>query len=79
MTLLGSIYILVIRILFIELSETANAIEIQNLRKYKSVSISEKTYNRLAKYGHWSESADQLINKILDQREGKEVGEYSAS
>lgn len=52
MTLLGSIYILVIRILFIELSETANAIEIQNLRKYKSVSIFEKTYNRLAKYGH---------------------------
>ena len=79
MTLLGSIYILVIHILFIELSETANAIEIQNLRKYKSVSISEKTYNRLAKYGHWSESADQLINQILDQREGKEVGEYSAS
>jgi hypothetical protein len=71
MTLLGSIYILVIRILFIELSETANAIEIQNLRKYKSVSIFEKTYNRLAKYGHWSESADQLINQILDQREGK--------
>lgn len=60
------------------MSETANAIEIQNTRKYKSVSISEKTYNKLAKYGHWSESADQLINRILDERDGKEVSEHGA-
>jgi hypothetical protein len=60
------------------LSEAVNAIEIQNSRKYKSVSISEKTYNRLAKYGHWSESADQLINRILDERDRKEVSEHSA-
>jgi len=61
------------------LSEIANAIEIQNSRKYKFVSISEKTYNRLAKYGHWSERTNQLSNRILDGREGKEVSEYSAS
>jgi hypothetical protein len=58
--------------LLIELSEIANAIEAQNSKKYKNLSISEKTYNRLAKYGHWSESADQLINRILDERDGKE-------
>jgi hypothetical protein len=79
---LSNIFILAIPILLIELSETANAIEIQNSsqRKYKSVSISEKTYNRLARYGHWSESADQLINRILDEQDGKEnVSETSAS
>jgi hypothetical protein len=56
-----------------------NAIELQNTRKYKSVSISEKTYNRLVKYGHWSESADQLINRILDEREGKQVSKHNTS
>jgi macrodomain Ter protein organizer (MatP/YcbG family) len=40
--------------------------------KRKSLSLNEKTYNRLAKFGHWSESADDLINRILDEREGKE-------
>jgi macrodomain Ter protein organizer (MatP/YcbG family) len=40
--------------------------------KRKSLSLNERTYNRLAKYGHWSESADNLINRILDEREGKE-------
>jgi hypothetical protein len=49
-----------------------------NLRR-KTLSLSEKTYDRLAKYGHWSESADQLINRILNERESKEVNENSAS
>lgn len=40
--------------------------------KRKSLSLNENTYNRLAKYGHWSESADDLINRILDERESKE-------
>jgi hypothetical protein len=47
--------------------------------KRKSLSLNEKTYSRLAKYGHWSESADDLINRILNEREGKEVREHSAS
>ena len=40
--------------------------------KRKTLSLSEKTYNRLAKYGRWSESGDDLINRILNEREGKE-------
>jgi hypothetical protein len=61
------------------LSEIVDAIEIQDSRKYKNPSISEKTHNRLAKYGQWSEGADQLINRILNEREGKEVSKHSAS
>jgi hypothetical protein len=48
---------------------SANVIETNTKRK--SLSLNEKTYNRLAKYGHWSESADQLINTILDEREAR--------
>jgi hypothetical protein len=40
--------------------------------KRKSLSLNDKTDNRLAKYGHWSDSADDLINRILDGRKGKE-------
>ena len=47
--------------------------------KRRVISLSKKTYNRLAKFGRWSESADDIINRILDEREGKEVSEHSAS
>jgi hypothetical protein len=47
--------------------------------KRRVISLSERTYNRLAKFGRWSESADDLINRILNEREGKEVSEQSAS
>ena len=40
--------------------------------KRRVISLSEKTYNRLVKFGRWSESADDLINRILDERSGKE-------
>ena len=59
---------------------SVNTTETENPNlKRKTLSLNEKTYNRLAKYGHWSESADQLINRILNEREDKEVGEHSAS
>jgi hypothetical protein len=47
--------------------------------KRRVISLSKKTYNRLAKFGRWAESADDIINRILDEREGKEVSEHSAS
>jgi hypothetical protein len=47
--------------------------------KRRVISLSKKTYNRLAKFGRWSESADDIINRILGEREGKEVSEHSAS
>ena len=47
--------------------------------KRRVISLSKKTYNRLAKFGRWSESADDIINRILDEREGKEASEHSAS
>ena len=51
-------------------TETTTPAETNSRRK--TLSLNEKTYNRLAKYGHWSESADDLINRILDERSGKE-------
>ena len=39
--------------------------------KRKTLSLSEKTYNRLAKYGRWSESGDDLINRIKQTAEPK--------
>ena len=40
--------------------------------KRKSLSLNDKTDNRLAKDGHWSDSADDLISRILDGRKDKE-------
>lgn len=55
------------------MSESANTIEAQNFRRYKTVSLSEKTYRRLSLHAKGFESVDQTITRILFEREGKEA------
>jgi predicted CopG family antitoxin len=39
--------------------------------KRKTITLDEETYKRLGKVGTFGESFDNLINRILDEREGK--------
>ena len=61
----------------------ANATKYHSLEndnsKRKTISLTEKTYNRFSQFGKWGESADDLLNKILDEKEGKEVNESERS
>ena len=61
----------------------ASATKYQSLEndnsKRKTISLTEKTYNRLSKVGKWSESADDLLNRILDEKEKKEISEEERS
>jgi hypothetical protein len=41
----------------------------KNKKKTKTLSITNETYERLAAYGHWSENANELINRLLDNAE----------
>jgi hypothetical protein len=53
------------------MTELSNVVESEKNRK--SLSIMKETYDRLSKHGHWSESADHLINRLLDERENSGV------
>lgn len=49
------------------MAELQNVVESEKNRK--TLSITNETYCRLASVGIWSESADHLINRLLDERE----------
>jgi CRISPR/Cas system-associated protein endoribonuclease Cas2 len=71
------------------MSELANAInaENDNLQNNNSsnngnrrtLSVTDKTFKRLAKHGKWNESADDLINRILSEREKRETSDRERS
>jgi predicted CopG family antitoxin len=52
---------------------------LENNKKYHSLSISKKTYNELSRCGRWGESTDELISRLLKERNGTEIKDGEGS
>jgi hypothetical protein len=71
------------------MSELANAINAENddLQNNNSsnngnrrtLSVTDKTFQRLAKHAKWNESAGDLITRILSEREKRETSDQERS